>query len=275
MLKITALMENRSSANRALVNEHGLSLIIEKNGHRILFDCGQNHHFIDNAHRLGISLSDLDAVVLSHGHYDHAAGFCDLAESGGSVPVLYIGRDFFDRKYSRKGMRFSDLSPGWDEDFALSHCVSLKTIDSYMEILPGVAAVSDFERIHEEETIPERFVRERAGKIIHDDFHDEIVLCIDTDEGVVIITGCSHPGIMNIFDTVHERLGRNIVGIIGGMHLSEADEKRSERTFSYLRESGVDFIVPCHCSGERAAELASEVFGEKCAGLSVGESLFL
>ena len=91
MLKITALMENRPSANRALINEHGLSLIIENNGHRILFDCGQGRHFIDNAHRLGISLSDLDAVVLSHGHYDHAAGFRDLIESGIEVPVLYIG----------------------------------------------------------------------------------------------------------------------------------------------------------------------------------------
>ena len=274
MLKITALMENRPSANRALINEHGLSLIIENNGHRILFDCGQSRHFIDNAHRLGISLSDLDAVVLSHGHYDHAAGFRDLIESGIDVPVLYIGKDFLDRKYSRKGMRFADLSPGWDEAFVLSHGVSLKIVDCYMEILPGIAAVSGFERIHNEEVIPDRFVRETAAGIIPDDFHDELVLCIDTDDGIVIIAGCSHPGVMNIFDTVRQRLGKRVYGIIGGMHLSESDAERSMRTFSYLHDSGVEAIAPCHCSGEMALEIASSLFGDKAAGLSAGESLF-
>ena len=97
MLRITALMENKASANRALVNEHGLSLLLESDGRRILFDCGQGAHFIDNAHRLGISLHGLDAAVISHGHYDHAAGFRDFLESGYAVPFLCIGKGFFDK----------------------------------------------------------------------------------------------------------------------------------------------------------------------------------
>ena len=78
MLRITALMENSPSGNKALINEHGLSLMIDDGIHRILFDCGAGSHFIYNAHRLGIDLDNLDAVVISHSHYDHVGGIDDL-----------------------------------------------------------------------------------------------------------------------------------------------------------------------------------------------------
>ena len=88
------MMENSPSANRALISEHGLSLLVESDGFRLLFDCGQGHHFLDNAHRLGISIEDLDAVVISHSHYDHAAGFRDFIESGCRASDLYVGKGF-------------------------------------------------------------------------------------------------------------------------------------------------------------------------------------
>ena len=82
MIRITALMDNKGSEHLALINEHGLSYYIEYNGKRLLFDCGSGPHSQDNAHRLGIDLADLDAVILSHSHYDHAAGYRDLIENG-------------------------------------------------------------------------------------------------------------------------------------------------------------------------------------------------
>ena len=275
MLRITALMENKASANRALVNEHGLSLLLEADGRRILFDCGQGAHFIDNAHRLGISLHGLDAAVISHGHYDHAAGFRDFLESGYAVPFLCIGKGFFDKKYSRKGIRYADLSAGWNEAFALSHGIAVREIDSDTELFPGMTIFHGFPRIHAEEIIPERFVRETEEGIIHDDFSDEIAIGIDTDNGLVLITGCSHPGVMNILDAVMERTGKNVYAVVGGSHLSEADDARIADTLSYLRAAGVEIAALCHCSGARAEELAGDIFGEKAAGLAVGESIFL
>ena len=275
MLRITALMENKPSANRAIISEHGLSLLVERDGYRILFDFGQSRHFIDNAHRLGIPLSGIDAAVISHGHYDHAAGFRDFLESGFRVPVLYTGKDFFGRKYSRKGMRYADLSSGYDEAFVLSHGVRLRTVEHQEEIVPGISVISGFGRIHEEEIVPERFVREADSRFIPDDFHDEAALCIETGKGLVLIAGCSHPGIMNMADTVRARMDRDIYAVVGGTHLSEADDERAFRTFSYLRDTGVSIAALCHCTGESAERIASGIFGDRAAGLSAGECLIL
>ena len=80
MLRITALMDNKPSENKALIAEHGLSLLAQYGDRRILFDCGSGANTLKNAHRLGLDLKNLDAVVLSHSHYDHAGGFRYLAE---------------------------------------------------------------------------------------------------------------------------------------------------------------------------------------------------
>ena len=80
---------------------------------------------------------------------------------------------------------------------------------------------------------------------------------------------------MNILDAVMERTGKNVYAVVGGSHLSEADDVRIADTLSYLRAAGVEIAALCHCSGTRAEELAGGIFGEKAAGLSVGESIFL
>ena len=89
MVRITALMDNQPSEHKGLVNAHGLSYLVEREDCRFLFDCGAGDAPWRNAHRLGLPVTGLDAVVLSHSHYDHAAGYRDLLESGAGAPVLY------------------------------------------------------------------------------------------------------------------------------------------------------------------------------------------
>ena len=145
MLSVTVLMDNSPSANRALLSGHGLSLLVEGNGCRILFDCGPDDRFMQNARKLGIPLSGLDAAVLSHGHYDHAAGLRDLAEEGtASFPPLYVGRGFFRKKHSRSGLRFSDLSPGWTRQDAASWGFSIHEAGGCLEIAPGIFLIQGF-----------------------------------------------------------------------------------------------------------------------------------
>ena len=102
MVRITALMDDRAGENLALVAEHGLSFYIEYEDKRFLFDCGASDMPLYNAHRLGVDLSGLDAVMLSHSHYDHSAGYRDLIEERLGSPVLYTGQHFFEKKYVRK-----------------------------------------------------------------------------------------------------------------------------------------------------------------------------
>ena len=110
MVRITALMDNNHSENKALIAEHGLSYLLEWEEHRLLFDCGSGPGFWYNARKLGRKLHYLDAVVLSHSHYDHGAGYRDLIELGGGSPLLCTGPDFFQPKFAFDGVRYTDLS---------------------------------------------------------------------------------------------------------------------------------------------------------------------
>ena len=248
---------------------------MEYSGRRFLFDCGLGSGFMRNARRLGISLGSLDAVIISHSHYDHAAGFRDLAEAGCGPADLYIGKGFFSRKYSRHGIAYADLSAGWDEEFAISHGFAIHCIDECQEILPGFMIHRGFPRNHPEETIPGRFVKETSAGMISDDFADEIAVSLETSEGIAIITGCSHPGILNITDEISRRTGKKICAVFGGMHLAEADQTRIRWTLSELAARDIGIIGMCHCSGAEAEAMASSMHRDKAAILSVGDTIFL
>ena len=154
MIRITLLIDNSPSENKAIINEHGLSLLIDTGNSRLLFDCGQGHHTLDNARRLGIDLHGLDAIVISHSHYDHASGFRDFAEEGFKARYLYVGKGFFERKYSASGCCYSDLSAGWDEAFASKNGFEIRYVEGKTSILPTIDIYQGFTRTHKEETIP-------------------------------------------------------------------------------------------------------------------------
>ena len=214
-MRITTLMENCGSEHKALVHEHGLSFFIEQNGCRLLFDCGSGESTIQNAEKLGIDLNKLDAVILSHNHYDHAAGYKDLIKIGGICQTLYTGQDFLSKKYaSSDHLKYCNLSSGINESFLKKYSISHKSVRSLEEIFPGIYVVSDFKRTHSFEQIPERFVKETKNGFIQDTFSDEVALVFRTSKGLIVLVGCSHPGILNMLNTINERLNQRIYAII-------------------------------------------------------------
>ena len=274
MVRITALMDNVHSENKAPIAEHGLSYLLEWEGRSILFDCGAGAAPLQNAHRLGRRLGGLDAVVLSHSHYDHAAGYRDLLEAGLGSRVLYTGPHFFEPKYACGGVRYTDLSAGFDEGFLAGHGVAHRVVEGTSEIAPGVFLVGGFARTHPFETIPERFVRQTPDGFVPDDFADEICLALAAGDGLAVLVGCSHPGILNMIETVHAALGRPVRAVFGGTHLAEADDARIEATVQGLRAMGLETLGLGHCSGE-AAECAVRAAGASGCHLAVGDCVFL
>ena len=198
MLHITALMDNKPSENKALIAEHGLSFFVEYNDHRLLFDCGSGSNTLYNAHRLGVELRDLDAVVLSHSHYDHASGFRDLTEQGFGSRLLYTGPCFWEAKYATADSKHTDLSCGFDSAFLEENGITHQEVDGVKEIFPGVWLISNFPRVHSFETIPQRFVRRQGDRFIADDFGDEVCMALEVEGGLAVLVGCSHPGILNM-----------------------------------------------------------------------------
>ena len=254
VIRITALMENMAG-REDLRAEHGLSLLIEYGDRRVLFDCGQSGAFLENARCLGISLEDLDAVMLSHSHYDHARGYRDLAASGKAAPVLYTGTGFFEPKYSRQEEGYSDRSCGFEREFPEEHRVCHREVENMAEIFPGMWLLTGFPRKAAFETIPEKFLRKTETGYLPDDFHDEVCLVLEAEGGVVMLVGCSHPGIVNMVTEVKARLGKPVRAVFGGTHLSEAPIERLRSTLDALADAGVETLGFCHCSGSAVEAL--------------------
>ena len=275
MVRITALMDNNASEHKALISEHGLSYLVEGRNFRFLFDCGSGPHPWDNAHRLGLDVGTLDAVVLSHSHYDHAAGCRDLLERELGGSVLYTGPHFFEPKFACDGLRFTDLSAGFGADFLSAHGVEHRVVKEPVQLVPGVWLVGGFPRTHDFETIPPRFVRQTPEGFVQDDFCDEICMAIDTPEGLAVLVGCSHPGILNMIEHVCDTLDRPVMGVFGGTHLVEAGEARIEATIGALQARGLKVLGLSHCSGRDAECAASRREGVSSCHLAVGDSVFL
>ncbi len=275
MIRITTLMDNELSANKALFCQHGLSFLVEREDFRILFDCGPGEAVCRNAHRLGRSLENLDGVVLSHSHYDHGAGYRNLLEQGGGSPVLYTGPHFFEPKYAKNGFGYTDLSVGFDREFLERYHVEHRVCEGKEKLADGIWLAGGFSRKYEFEKIPDRFVRLAKGAMIPDDFSDEICLVLESRAGLVILAGCSHPGILNMVEHIRQNFGKPVYGIFGGTHLKEAEEERVRLTVDYLKWAGVKVLGMNHCSGRMAQERIARDFQIQGCSMKAGDCVFL
>ena len=250
LVKITALMDDRAGADRRLVSEHGLSLFVEYGEKRILFDCGTSENTARNAASLGIDLGKLDAVILSHGHYDHALGYPPLLKAGLGGRLLCTGAGFFRKKWSSDHRGLRDLSAGFGPELLKENGILHREIREDTELFPGVFLFTGFPRVHAFEQIPQRFLVETEAGLVPDDFSDEVCMGFRVPEGLVVLVGCSHPGILNMVSHIAEKTGEKILGVFGGTHLVDADEGRAESTVRALCDLGLETLGLSHCSGD-------------------------
>ncbi|MDR3596822.1 MBL fold metallo-hydrolase [Clostridium sp.] len=276
-LKITTLIENNYDKNNILYSEHGLSLYIEINDKKILFDTGQSGDFIKNAEKIKIDLNDLDYVVLSHGHYDHSGGFGKLVQNASKSFKLIVGSGFFYEKYKlMEGERYKFNGNSFNEEFIMKSNISIKYINQdIINITEDIMIFSNFERKNNFETLNKKFYIKENDKYVLDDFSDEIALGIKHDKGLVIIVGCSHVGLVNILETITKRTGMPIYAIIGGSHLIEADELRVNNTINYLKEKNINILRLSHCTGDSAVEKLQSKFENKFVYNNTGNILLI
>lgn len=265
--KLTTLIENHMDKEERYKCEHGLSILIESVDQeptvRLLMDAGQSGIFYDNAAKMGISLKDLSALLISHAHYDHAGGVKRLIEEE-TVRKMYVGKDFFQGKYyQKKDGTIKDIGIVFSREELEKKGMSVCEVKEDVQmIFPGVTIYRNFERTVGYEQLNPRFFIKKE-EYAKDSFTDEIAVALDTEKGLVVIVGCSHPGIMNILRTIEKRSSKKICGVVGGTHLMEADEERLRKTIADLKEMNINFIAVSHCTGEDNLETIKENFGEK------------
>jgi 7,8-dihydropterin-6-yl-methyl-4-(beta-D-ribofuranosyl)aminobenzene 5'-phosphate synthase len=261
LIRITTLIENSPGEHLALKHEHGLSFCIETPGHTVLFDTGQSGLFMENAAQLRIDLAAVDHVVLSHGHYDHSGGLKALLEVNDHFTVV-VGQGFFNDKYAELNGGYEFLGNNFTEDFLRQReVVCNEFTQPVLEVVPGVYAVGKFPRIHPDEVINPRFKLLADEGFVQDSFDDEILLVVDTPLGLVVLLGCSHPGMRNMLDAVKERFSKPIHAVLGGTHLVEASNPVIQVASDYLTHEGIDIIGVSHCTGKIGMKALSESTG--------------
>lgn len=257
MVRITTVMDNMPSEHKALIAKHGVSYYVETGNGNVIFDCGSDGSIIHNMKLLGIDIAANKHFVGSHGHYDHGGGFLDLLKEGFNGEV-YIGEGYFDRKLSKSNGKHTFLGLPFSEKTLTDNNIKINICKDYMEIMKDCFLITNFPRIYPFESISSRFVLEKEGEISQDYFNDESCLVLNTKKGLVVIVGCSHPGILNMLFHVKEIFGSNIYAVLGGTHLVEADEKRINVTLDKFKELDIKFIGLSHCSGEQVQRIMEE-----------------
>ena len=232
----------------SLESEHGLSIWIEVNEHRILFDCGQTDMLTRNAGRLGVPLETVTTVVLSHGHYDHTGGFEAL---DGILPpntLISAHPDVLRERFSRHvdGTVHAIGMPAASRVVIEKRCAHIRWVTEAHEIVPFVWVTGPIPRISDFEDTGGSFWLDSTCTI-PDPIEDDLALWIVEKECVDVFCGCAHAGIANTIKAIHDTTGaRPIRNLIGGLHLRSASAERLTQTVAFLQKCRIKKLSPCH-----------------------------
>lgn len=275
-MKLTVLTENTAN-QRGMLAEHGLSVLAEANGRRILFDTGQTDVWLKNGRKLGLDPLAVDAIVFSHGHYDHCSGL-EFAAPEKSLPPVYVGKGALEEKYCReKDGSLRKIGIPWQSRF--KDRVNAIEKEGKTELFPGIFLVGGILLRTAYEGVPDLFVRKKEGLFCKDDMQDEQLLVIREKGKLHVLAGCCHMGVVSCLLQVKSLFPGEPFGVIlAGMHLRGATQERIGATIEAIRRLDPECLIPVHCTGIPAIAQMKLAFGKKCrlaeAGKVFGPDIF-
>ncbi len=273
-IKITTLSEN--TANYGFVAEWGLSMLVEADGLRVLLDTGLSFSAVHNAQLLGIDLSSVDRLVLSHGHDDHTGGLREVLRRSGPKEVI-AHPAIWEKKYAKRqdereryvGIPFTrEMLESLGAAFTLSR--EPVKLSAKMMTTGEIPLVTGHERVGAE------FYVSEGSKLRPDSLADDLALVIDTEFGLVVILGCGHRGLINTLRRAQELAGKELIyAAIGGTHLFRASDERIEKTITDLKGMGIQKLGVSHCTGFRASSRLAQEFEDAFFLNNAGTNLTL
>lgn len=270
-IKITTIVENTVTAGLSpLIAEHGLSFFIETGERKILFDVGQGLALLGNASALGIDLNQVDTVIISHGHFDHAGGVKNLLNQANDF-TLIAHPDMFDNKLIGGNGNYFPIGVHEDQEIFKRSGIKIELEKDSVEIAPGIITTGEIPMETDFEEVEAMFYKGAAGEEVQDKIMDDKALVLDTPKGIVVVFGCAHRGPINTLNHVTKiTRKKKIHAVMGGLHLLYADKDKLKKIFSCLHDFGVEKMIVGHCTGFQATAALVKEFGDKVIPNTVG-----
>lgn len=276
-MQLTCLVDNGVAPSSRFWGEHGLSFLVESEGRRILWDTGASGNvLLHNLAVAKIAPSSISAIAISHGHYDHTGGLESLLAQGSGLP-LYAHPNVGCERYSRRGDTLTSIGlpipPQW-----LQQRVTLHLSRAPQEIAPGIWTTGQItERPEAEGRAAGHLIRQgdirQGGSLVPDPYEDDMALVLEGRDGLVLVCGCCHAGLLNTLYHVKATFGARPQTIIGGTHLVSADAQGVQHVVAQLQRMGEVSLYPNHCTGQSAYVALAMALGSRVAPCPAGTVL--
>lgn len=280
-MRITALIENTKVEDRDdLRPEFGLSLHVQVDGSKILFDMGTTAAFASNAEALGIDIADVGVAVLSHHHFDHGGGLERFFELNDQALVFLRRAPAVARYFKAFGVIKRPI--GLDLELLDRFARRIEYIDDMRVVAPGVYLLTAIGAAHQRPRGNRRLFVDSGGSLIPDPFDHELMMVVHDDDGMVVFSGCSHHGVLNLIDAARAQFPKvPIKAVFGGFHLiglpyfnTMAASPSEVREIGWRVMDKVDGpVYTGHCTGEKAFGVLAEVMGDRLNSFRTGSSI--
>jgi len=276
MITLRCIVDDTTMPESTLLGEHGVAFSVETPDGNLLFDTGQSGDVLaHNSAQLGIDLHQMDALALSHAHYDHTGGLRTFLQQSQPGLPLYAHSDLFRKRYAIKdgkprsiGLRIAQTDL---EKLSALH-LSAKPVEIFRRVWTTgeITARTEFEG-----RSPYHYVRANKSWL-PDPYRDDMALILEVQSGLVIICGCCHAGLLNTLAHVRRIFNEKVVAIAGGTHLANLDKVTLEHTITVVRATSAGCLPELylnHCTGERALDALSQAFIKKVNPCPAGTAL--
>lgn len=261
-MQVACVVDDAVQPSSPFWGEHGLAFLIETEGSRVLFDIGQSGTvLLHNLALLEIDAATIDAVAISHAHYDHTGGLPALLGHLRPGTPLYAQPDLFRERFSRREgeMQSVGLSLTRAE---LAERMILDLNEMPQEITSGIWTTGEIHQRPEPEGSSDYHLMREGDALLTDAYRDDMALVLQRGEALVLLCGCCHAGLLNTLAHVRRTFERPIELIAGGLHLTSADRGYLARIGEVLSAmSTLQGVYPNHCSGEAATIALTQILG--------------